>query len=191
MRVYFFVLILLLGCGQTRESALSEKSLSMGRRVAWVGASQGDLRIMVEKLDSSFQSHSDYREGKLLKGFFRLGPNQSLYRLHLVGDSSLLAESGRLLADGVTYWNSFGLPPEELNPRERLFWVGLGQGGVLPQISGATRRNFLFAGDASSSDTPVSLRWELGEEKVLLRSRRWTASDRRRFLNISPSPLSP
>ena len=191
MRIYFFVLILLVGCGQTGETAFPERSFGMDRRVAWIGASKGDLRIMVEELDSPLQSRSDYGEEKLLKGFFRLGPNQSLYRLHLLGNSSLLGKSGRLLVDGVTYWENFGFPPEELNARERLLWVGLGQGGVLPQISGATRRNFLFAGDASSSDTPVSLRWELGDEKILLESRRWTASDRRRFLNISPPSLSP
>jgi len=191
VRALFLGLLLLPACGGSEASSPSRVPADLEARLAWVGETAGGLRVVAEGLDPSPDGFLDQAEEVVLKRALHVPDGLDLFRLHILGAPSLLAESGVVFPRGGAPWQGFGISAEGLNSRERLIWEGLGRGGPSPVASGAHRRSFLFIGEPLSSGPPVPLRWESGHEEVFLEPRRWTESERRKFLQETPSPSSP
>ena len=190
MRALFLGLLMLPACGGEASSP-SRVPADLEARLAWVGGTAKGLWVVAEGLAPSPDGFFDQEEEAVLKRVLHVPEGHDLFRLHILGVPSLLGESGRVFPRGGMPWEGFGIPAEGLSSRERLIWEGLGRGGPFPVASGAHRRSFLFIGEPLYSGPPVPLRWESGQEEVFLEPRHWTESERRKFLQETPSPSSP
>ena len=191
VRAFFFGLLMLPACGGSEASSPSRVPEELEARLAWVGETPGGLWVVAEGLDPSPDGFFDQAEEVVLKRVLHVPEGRDLFRIHILGAPALLGESGGVFPRGGIPWEGFRIPAEGLSARERLIWEGLGRGGPSPVTSGAHRRSFLFMGEPLSSGPQVPLRWESGQEEVFLEPRRWTESERRKFLQETPSPSSP
>lgn len=162
---------------------------------AWVGQQEDGLRVVAEPLagkhgKSGGNSSVLISEEELVRRTMDLEEDASILRLHLVGKAADLQTPGRLQVSSGKWFQPFADPPHRLSLRARTFWIGVGHGGLAPDLSAThiMRRSFLMHGEPGEpeqrSDTLI---WERGGQSLSLEARTWNERERRDYLDPAHS----
>jgi len=176
------VLPLLFACGE--DAGVNLPPPDFEQTVAWVGESEQGLKVVAEPVYRHLMSVEDgMDEEVMLHAQLKLPKAASLMRLHLVGAAEALTAAGELSGVGSEFKPL--LRPQELTPRGLNLWLGLVDGGPVPELGTQSRRSFLLQVEPEIEvDT---LHWEGADISLDLRQRTWKGRERQVYL--SPKPI--
>ena len=174
----------LLGCSDEPSAEIAVAA--PGDRVAWIGSSDA-LEVVLERVTPLYQEQqAGLREDQMLRERFGLDADEQLFRLHLFGDHSDLAQAGAVRL-GAGELNVFADAPAELSVSDRLLWQSVLQGLPLDEEAELMRRSLIVHGRGLGEGVLElnDANWSNAEQSMVLRREVWNERSRRAFFDAA------
>jgi len=186
--VLLCLVILLPACGgseSTDPRPGPASNIQLQGRRAWTGGQEGGPFLLVEEMSLPAHANATIRgEEDLFRARFDIPVDTRLLRVQVM-EGGAAPELGQVTVDG-TLFAPLGDPPEDLDPRARLYWNGVTTGvqEYLPPETQSTRSTYLVAAAATPSvASDASLQWQRGALTIELSARSWSEPQRRAYLD--------
>ena len=167
---------------QDLESAAAVQG-GFSSQLLWTGSQEGGPYVLVEPLSpGKVEGATVEQEDALYRRTFGVAADTALLRIQVIIDS-VDAPLGTLLVDGTPF-QAFSQPPEDLDPRARLYWHAVSRGGqdFVVDAESLQRTSYIVAAQTSAPSSEAALQWRRGDLTIDLMARDWNGRQRRSFL---------
>ncbi|MGB0953334.1 MAG: hypothetical protein ACPG31_08910 [Planctomycetota bacterium] len=149
----------------------------------WTGGAEGGPYVLVESLSpQEVEGASVEQEEALYRRAFGVEDSLALLRVQVIGGDPA-TDLGTLLVDGTPF-QAFSEPPEDLDPRARLYWHAVSRGGqdFVVDAESLQRNSYIVAAETAAPTAEAALQWRRGDFTIDLTARAWNGRQRRTFL---------